>query len=85
MRIPRCRELKQCPQGDTTKGREAVTSGWLETSARHNGTLLPALSHREVEEKRPAGTLLCLILFCFLQGASVDYFWVFNMLTYWQI
>lgn len=82
MRIPRCRELKQCPQGDTTKEQERelpTQVGW-KTSARHNGTLLPALSHREVGEKRPAGTLLCLIFVLFLQGASVDSFWVFNML-----
>ena len=78
----KCRELKQCPQGDTTKEQERelpTQVGW-KTSARHNGTLLPALSHREVGEKRPAGTLLCLIFVLFLQGASVDSFWVFNML-----
>ena len=82
MRILRCRELKQCPQGDTTKEQASelpTQVGWT-TSVRNNCTLLAALSHGEVGEKRPAGTFLSLIFVLFLQGASIDSFWVFKML-----
>lgn len=82
MRILRYRELKQCAQEDTTKEQESelpAQVGW-KTSVRNNCTLLPALSHGEVGEKRPAGTFLSLVFVLFLQGASIDSFWVFNML-----